>query len=150
MNKVNGYCQIELPDRITINDLTSNYVTLTKAEAKPIIEKLGLGGIKLPEEERVQSAIYKEVKDALISKPVYIVTKRSIDDGIIIVPAIITDEIVSGDTITISAVVDKSPSPLHLYILLDMENLANVEVCPTIYDVEISINAYEITTTTIS
>ena len=147
MNKVNGYCQIELPDRFNLNDLTPNPVSLTKEEAKPIIDKLGLGGIKLPEDERSRDAIYKMVVDALIRKPAYIVTRSSLYDRYFIAPAMVADEAETGDAIVVSAVVEKSGNIVHIIMSTDLTTLLDPETTPTIYDLEFAIWAKKITTT---
>ena len=155
MNKVNGYCQIELPERFNINALTSAPEQLTKEEKKPIIDKLGLGGVKLPEDQEERSAsgfidaIYKKIKDALVRKPAYIVIKRSSVDGDVITPSIITDEVEGSDQIIITAVLDKSTIPLYFMMNIGLTDLVDVEEVPTIYDVSISILARRITITNI-
>lgn len=151
MNKVNGYCQIDLPDRLNLSALTSTEAKLTKEEARPIIDKLGLGGIKLPEdqEERTHDEIYKMVSDALVRKPAYIVTKRSIYDGITIVPAFIMDEINGGDDISITGYAENLSGPVVISIIIDLNDILDVETTPTIYDLVFSVSAYQITTTQI-
>ena len=152
MNKVNGYCQIELPDRLNFNALKSTGATLTKEEARPIIDKLGLGGIKLPEttEERNTDAIHKQVKDALIRKPAYIVTKKTLVDGISIVPATIMDNIDCADNIDIRAFAERLGDPVAISITIDLTSILDAETIPTIYDLEIAIYAWKITKTQIS
>ena len=66
MNQLNGYCQIELPDRIGLDALTSTAVNLTDAEAKSIIKALNLDQVK------VDPVGYSSVADALLNKPVVI------------------------------------------------------------------------------
>lgn len=66
MNQINGYCQIELPDRISLNVITSEGVTLTDAEVKPIIKALNLDQV-LVEEDGYSSYI-----NAWLNKPVIV------------------------------------------------------------------------------
>ena len=154
MNKVNGYCQIELPDRITLESLTTAGATLTKAEAKPIIENLGLGGIKFPETEAERTddwyaEMCKIIADKLINKPLVIAVKRTTGDiGYSSLTACLTNGLVIDSLIGICFVyLYGSIRECEMYI--DFGSIQYPDQIKTIYDAPINIVARKITTSNI-
>lgn len=73
MNQTNGYCQIELPDRIGLDSLNTAGVDLTDAEVKPIIKALNLDQVLVDE------VGYPSYINAWLNKPV--IVKAHIAEG---------------------------------------------------------------------
>ena len=153
MNKVNGYCQIELPDRIALSDLTSQLTLLTKDEARSIIDNLGLGSIKLSPNQDERDAIdyHPIIRDALITKPLFIISKGlDVSHGKTIVLGNVVEDLADGDAVNIYACVGQTPVDCkYIHIYIDFERIGDVNACPTIYDIPISIHARNITNTSI-
>lgn len=147
MNKVNGYCQIELPDSVRIMELTSKARVLTKEEAKPIIDGIGLGVLKLPKvrDEEFREHSYEMLEKALIVKPLVIKARTSNDSKWGISHAVLLNSI-GTDYIKINF---NWTDDVVVHIFCDISEIDNPEKTPTIYDLVFSASAYQITTTQI-
>lgn len=103
MNQINGYCQIELPDRISLDAIEPNTdVKLTDAEVKPIIKALNLDHVLANDSDNG----YASYINAWLNKPAivtaYITTEDSGRDVKSIFHASVVSRMSASDTLRIT------------------------------------------------
>lgn len=143
MNQINGYCQIELPDRIALDALKTEDTILTDAEVKPIIKALNLDQVKYGDN-------FSSFINAWLNKPVIVkaytgsdVTKRDVKS---IFHASSVSNMKTGYTLGIQfSYMDMNDVLKHVTILLSPTEDESSEIAKW----EISIFAHSITFTEI-
>lgn len=144
MNQINGYCQIELPDRIALDALKTAGVILTDAEVKPIIKALNLDQV-LVEEDGYSSYI-----NAWLNKPVIVKAYVPTDDNGRDVKSIFYASIVSvmsmADNLSVQFIYEDAGYTKLIRIIFAPEGGDTGH--PVIW--RIDVDAHQITTTNIA